>query len=150
VLYRAAPGESLTGVAAKGGAVVVTSLRNDRWSLIRISGGRAQTLVSDQAAKHSPRFGDRDELFFVADYDKVFNVWSLRGDGQLSRWTDAAHGVREISAPQRGEMLLTTIEADGDVLRLLKLPDAPIEQLSALAPAQPSRPKRRRDLPDRA
>ena len=137
VLYRAAPSESLTGVAAKGGAVVVTSLRDDRWSLIRISGGRAQVLVSDQAAKHSPRFGDRDELFFVADYGKVFNVWSLRDGGQLSRWTEAAHGVREISAPQRGEMLLTTIEADGDVLRVLKLPDAPIEQLSALAPAQP-------------
>ena len=35
VLYRAAPGESLTGVAAKGGSVAVTSLRNERWSLIR-------------------------------------------------------------------------------------------------------------------
>jgi len=137
VLYRAAAGEALTGIAAKGGSVAVTSLRNDRWSLIRLSGGQAQTLVSDSAAKHSPRFGDRDELFFVADYGKVFNVWSVSDGGQLSRWTEAAHGVREISAPQRGEMLLTTIEADGDVLRLLKLPEAPIEQLAARAPEQP-------------
>ena len=71
-----------------------------------------------------------DEVFFIADYGKVFNVWSLRG-GRLSRWTEAAHGVREISAPQRGEILLTTIEADGDALRLLRLPEAPLEQRDA-------------------
>ena len=138
VLYRAAPGESLTGVAAKGASVAVTSLRDDRWSLIGITGGRVQVLLSDQAAKHSPRIGDGDDVFFVADYGKVFNVWSLRG-GQLSRWTEAAHGVREISAPQRGEILLTTIEADGDALRLLRLADAPIEQRSALVP-EPAAP----------
>ncbi|MGH8723310.1 MAG: hypothetical protein ACREU1_00495 [Burkholderiales bacterium] len=137
VLYRAAPGESLTGVAAKGTSVVVTSLRDGRWSLIGITDGGAQVLLSDQAVKHSPRFGDRDELFFVADYGKVFNVWSLRRDGQLARWTQAAHGVREISAPQDGEMLLTTIEADGDALRVLRLPEAPLEQRNALAPEQP-------------
>jgi hypothetical protein len=136
VLYRAAPGESLTGVAARGGAVVVTSLRDGRWSLIEIAAGRARVLLSDQAIKHSPRFGEGDEVFFVADYSKVSNVWSLDRTGQLSRWTQAAHGVREISAPQRGEILLTTIEADGDTLRLYRLPEAPLEQLSALAPAQ--------------
>ena len=130
VLYRAAPGESLTGIAAKGELVVVTSLRGERWSLISIVGGRVQVLLADQAAKHSPRIGDREEVFFIADYGKVFNVWSLR-DGRRSRWTEAAHGVREISAPQRGEILLTTIEADGDALRVLRLPEAPIEQLHA-------------------
>lgn len=138
VLYRAAPRESLTGIAAKGETVALTSLRDDRWSLIGISGGRVQVLVSDQAAKHSPRIGDGDEVFFVADYGKVFNVWSLRG-GRLARWTNAAHGVREISGPQRGEILLTTIEAEGDALRLLRLPPAPIEQLSA-AVAEPAAP----------
>ena len=136
VLYRAVPGESLTGVAARGDTVVVTSLRDGRWSLIEIAAGRTRVLLSDQASKHSPRFGDRDEVFFIADYSKVFNVWSLDRGGQLSRWTQAAHGVREISAPQRGEILLTTIEADGDALRLHRLPQAPLEQLSALAPAQ--------------
>lgn len=132
VLYRAAPGESLTGIAAKGGLLAVTSLRDDHWSLITIAGGRAQVVLSDQAAKHSPRIGDDDEVFFIADYGKVFNIWSLRG-GRLSRWTEAAHGVREISAPQRGEILLTTIEADGDALRVLRLPDAPREQRGAAA-----------------
>jgi hypothetical protein len=130
VLYRAAPGESLTGIAAKGELVAVTSLRNNHWSLITIAGGRVEVLLADEAAKHSPRIGDRDEIFFIADYGKVFNVWSLHG-GRLSRWTGAAHGVREISAPQRGEILLTTIEADGDALRVLRLPEAPLEQLSA-------------------
>jgi hypothetical protein len=138
VLYRASPGESLTGLAAKGASVVVTSLRDGRWSLIEITAGKAQVLLSDQAIKHSPRYGDRDEVFFVADYGKVFNVWSLGRGGQLSRWTQAAHGVREISAPQGGEMLLTTIEADGDALRIHRLPEAPLEQLHALAPEQPS------------
>ena len=143
VLYRAAPGESLTGVAAKGEMVAVTSLRDERWSLIDITGGRAQVLLSDQAAKHSPRIGEAGEVFFVADYGKVYNVWSLRG-GRLARWTDAAHGVREISAPHGGEMLLTTIEADGDALRLLRLPPTPVEQrnpsVAAVArpPEQPS------------
>jgi hypothetical protein len=136
ILYRAMAGESLTGVAAKGASVVVTSLRDGRWSLVGITAGRAEVLLSDQAIKHSPRIGDRDEVFFVADYGKVFNVWSLSRGGQLSRWTQAAHGVREISAPQRGELLLTTIEADGDALRLHRLAGAPIEQLSALAPEQ--------------
>ncbi len=143
VLYRAAAGESLTGVAAKGEMVAVTSLREERWSLIGITGGRVQVLLSDQAAKHSPRIGDGGEVFFVADYGKVFNVWSLRG-GRLARWTDAAHGVREISAPHGGEMLLTTIEADGDALRLLRLPPTPVEQrnpsiaAAASPPDQPS------------
>ncbi len=137
-LYTAAPGESLTGVAAKGASAVVTSLRDGRWSLVDITAGRSQLLLSDPAVKHSPRIGERDEVFFVADYGKVFNVWSLGRGGQLSRWTHAAHGVREISAPQRGEMLITTIEAEGDALRLLRLPAEPVEQLTALAPEPPA------------
>jgi hypothetical protein len=138
VLYGAAPGESLTGIAAKGGLVAVTSLRDDRWSLVTLSGGRTQVVLADQAAKHSPRIGDDGEVFFIADYGKVFNIWSLRG-GRLSRWTEAAHGVREMSAPQRGDILLTTIEADGDALRLLRLPEAPLEQLNAArVPEHPS------------
>ena len=83
-------------------------------------------MLSDAAIKHSPRIGDRDEVFFVAGYGKVYNVWSV-GAGRLARWTDAAHGVREISAPYRGELLLTTIEPDGDALRSYRLPGAPLE-----------------------
>jgi hypothetical protein len=135
VLYRAAPGESLTGIAAKGDSIALTSLRAGRWSVIRVRGGAAEILLTDQAIKHSPRIGEGDEVFFVADYGKVFNVWSLGGGGQLARWTNAAHGVREISAPRGREMLLTTIEADGDALRLYRLPAAPLEELSAMAPA---------------
>lgn len=139
VLYRAAAGEALNGVAARGRSVVVTSLRDERWSVLAISGGRTEVLVSDAAAKHSPRIGERDEVFFVADYGKVYNLWSVRG-GELMRWTEAAHGVREISGPQRGEMLLTTIEADGDALRLFRLPEQPFERRPALAspPASPA------------
>lgn len=137
VLYRAAPGEALTGVAAKGASVVVTSLRDGRWSLIGITGGTASMLLTDQAIKHSPRLGDRDEVFFVADYGKTYNLWSLRRGGALSRWTEAPHGVREISAPQGGEVLLTTIEPDGDALRLHRLPAEPVEVLHALAPDPP-------------
>jgi hypothetical protein len=136
VLYRAAPGESVTGIAAKGSSVAITTLREERWSLIEIAGGRAEVLVSDAAIKHSPRIGSRDEVFFVADYGKVFNVWSFRRGAALARWTEAAHGVREISAPHGGEILLTTIEPDGDALRVYRLPDKPLEEL-APAPVQP-------------
>jgi hypothetical protein len=139
VLYRAAAGESITGVAARGPLVVITSLRDARWSLIGITGGKAEVLLSDAAIKHSPRIGEGDEIFFVADYGKAFNVWSLRRGGQASRWTQAAHGVREISAPHRGEILLTTIEADGDALRVYRLPDVPLERMTA-APTQAPRP----------
>ncbi len=142
-LYRAAPGESLSGLAARGDSVVVTSMREGRGSLIEIAGGKVSVLVSDLAIKHSPRFGDsKDEIFFVADYGKVYNVWSLaRPSGGLSRWTQAANGVREISAPLDGEMLLTTIEADGDALRLHRLPAAPFERRAASAtPAQEALP----------
>jgi len=139
-LYRAAPGESLTGLAAKGGTVVATSLRNERWSLVQIAEGKTSVLLSDRAVKHSPRFGDSaDEIYFVADYGNVDNVWSWRrGDRSLARWTDAPNGVKEISAPVGGELLVTTIEADGDVLRARSLPDAPLEVRRAAAEAGPS------------
>ena len=139
-LYRAAPGEALTGLAAKGGTVVVTSLHDERWSLVRIAKGKSSVLLSDRAVKHSPRFGDSaDEIYFVADYGNVGNVWSWRrGDRSLARWTEARNGVKEISAPLSGEMLVTTIEADGDVLRVRSLPDAPLEVRQAAAEAGPS------------
>ena len=132
-LYRAAPGEALTGLAARGETAVVTSLRNERWSLVEIADGKVSVLLSDRAVKHSPRFGDSpDEIYFVADYDNVDNVWSWRrAERRLARWTEALNGVREISAPVTGEMLLTTIEADGDVLRLHRLPAAPLERREA-------------------
>src|SRR5438309_823549 len=111
-LYRAAPGEALTGIAAVRGTVVVTSLRNERWSLVEIAEGKSSVLVSDRAVKHSPRFGDSaSEIYFVADYGNVSNVWSWRrGDRSLARWTDARNGVLEIGAPVEGELLVTTIK----------------------------------------
>jgi len=149
-LYRTAPGEALTGLAARGDAAVVTSLRDGRWSLVEIAGGKAQVLLVDRAVKHSPRFGDSaDELYFVASYGNVDNVWSWRrSERRLARWTDALGGVREISAPVAGEMLVTTIEADGDVLRLHRLPEAPLERREAVVaaePASPSAPQGQRD-----
>ena len=137
-LYRTAPGEALTGLTAGGASAVVTSLRNGRWSLVEITDGKTSVLLSDQAMKHSPRFGDSpEEIYFVADYGKVANVWSWRrGERRLARWSEALNGVREISAPVAGEMLLTTIEADGDVLRLHRLPDAPLERREATAAAE--------------
>ncbi len=138
-LYRASQGESLGGLAARGDTVVVTSLRDGQWSLLEIAGDKVSVLLSDPAIKHSPRFGDSaDEIFFVADYGKVSNVWSLRrASGALSRWTQAANGVLEISAPVGGEMLLTTIEADGGALRLLRLPDTPLERRESPAATGP-------------
>ncbi|HEY6239274.1 MAG TPA: hypothetical protein VIW78_00390, partial [Burkholderiales bacterium] len=139
-LYRAAPGEALTGLAAMGGTAVVTSLRNERWSLVEIAEGKVSVLVSDGAVKHSPRYGlSTDEIYFVCDYGNVDNVWSWRrSDRSLARWTEARNGVKEISAPVDGEMLVTTIESDGDVLRVRALPDAPLEVRRAAAEAGPS------------
>ncbi len=137
-LYRAAPGEMLTGLAAKGERVVVTRWRDGRWALSEIAGGKELVLVEDDAVKHSPRFGESaDEIYFVADYGRVYNVWSWRPDQRrLARWTQAPFGVREISAPAGGEIFLTTIEADGDILRRLRLAQAPLEtRAPAVAPA---------------
>jgi hypothetical protein len=147
-LYRAAPGEELTGLAARGETAVVTGLKDGRWSLVEIADGKASVLVSDRAIKHSPRFGDSgEEIYFVANYGNVANVWSWRrGERSLARWTEARNGVLEISAPVGGEMLLTTIEADGGVLRVRALPGAPLEvrpaELAAPGPstAPESRP----------
>ena len=149
-LYRAAEGEAITGVAARGNVVVLTTLRDGRWSLVQIGHGRTEVLVSDAAIKHSPRIGEDGEVFFIADYGKVYNVWSHRS-GRLARWTQAAHGVREMSAPHRGELLLTTIEADGDALRIYRLPDSPLEQLAVAQTAQASpAPVSSVEAPDRA
>ena len=130
VLYRAHPGESLSGLAAFGDRVVLTGLWHDTWALIDVSDGRRAVLVSDGAVKHSPRFGSSaDEVFFVADYGNRYDVWSWRrGNTALARWTRSAYGVREISAPIDGEMLLTTIEANGAALRSYRLPPTPLEE----------------------
>jgi hypothetical protein len=155
MLYRATPGEMITGVAARGASVVLTSWRAGRWALVEVGDGRAVELVADSAVKHSPRFADSgDEIFFVADYGKVYNVWSYsRASRRLARWTQAPYGVQDISAPAGGELLLTTIEADGDILRLQRLPQAPLERRDAAIaplvaasapPAPPSSP-----VPDR-
>jgi hypothetical protein len=133
VLYRAHPGESITGLAAKRGRVIITSLRGGVWSLIELGDGSPRVLLADSAVKHSPRVSETgDEVFFIADYDKAYDVWSLRpGASGLARWTRAPYGVREMSEPARGELLLVTLEADGDALRLYRLPASPLEQRAA-------------------
>jgi hypothetical protein len=129
-LYRASAGESVSGIAASAERVVITALRAGIWALLDVSDGVPTVLVADEAIKHSPRFGrTSDEVFFVADYGKRYDVWSWdRTSGSLARWTRAAYGVREISAPVAGELLLTTIEADGVTLRRYQLPPEPLER----------------------
>jgi len=146
-LYRAHPGESIVGLAAKGDAVVISSLRDGRWSLIDIGGREPVVLVTDAAIKHSPRFGaSPDEIFFIADYGKTYNVWSVkRSTRSVQRWTRSTNGVRELSAPVDGEMLLVTIEADGDVLRLYRLPEEPLER--RYAPSLAGLPEARTQAP---
>ena len=142
-LYRAAPGESLSGLAAHGDTVVVTALHDGRWSLLELRDGKVSVLLSDSAVKHSPRFGETGELFFIANYGGRYDVWSLdRKSRTLSRWTRSANGVREASAPAHGEMLFVTIEADGDALRSYRLPAEPLERREAIdvPPATPSAP----------
>ena len=146
VLYRASEGESLTGLAAQGGKVAVTSLRAERWSLVEIADAGAAVLLSDGAIKLLPRYSESgDEIYFVADYGKVGNVWSWRRrDRRLARWSDALSGVLEISAPASRQMLTTTLEPDGGALRVLRLPDAPLEvrdaavETTTAAAAQPA------------
>lgn len=154
VLYQAGAGESLTGIAALDRSVALTSLRDGRWSLIEIAGDRSTVLVSDPAIKHSPRYGaSPDEIYFVANYDNVYDIWSWRrGERRLSRWTRAVTGVREFSAPVAGAMLLTTIEADGDALRSYRLPASPLERresavTAAAIPAPAAEPPAGADRP---
>lgn len=129
-LYRSEPGESISGVAAKDSRIVITRLRAAAWALVDISDGSPRALLADEAVKHSPRFGaTADEIFFIADYDRRYEIWSWHsGKSTVARWTRSPYGVREMSAPVRGEILLTTLEADGSALRLHRLPDAPIEE----------------------
>ena len=139
VLYRSARGEAVTGLDARGETVVVTRLRDGRWSLVEIAGEKTTVLISDGAVKHFPRLAESgDEIYFIGDYGNVSNVWSWRrGDGRLARWSEAPSGVLEISAPVAGAMLATTIEADGGALRLLRLADAPLEVREQAATAEP-------------
>jgi hypothetical protein len=138
-LYRSAPGESVSGLAARDGRVVITTLRGGFWALLDVTDGQAKVLVADQAVKHSPRFGQSaDEVFFVADYGNSYDVWSWQRAGSwLARWTSAAYAVREISAPVNGEMLLTTMEAQGVTLRVYRLPPQPLERRITSAQALP-------------
>jgi len=129
-IYRTAAGESISGLAAKGTRIVITRLLASQWALVDLSDGTARILVTDTAVKHSPRFAESgDEIFFIADYGQTYDIWSWRhGKAALSRWTRSPYGVREMSAPVGGEILLTTLEADGAALRLHRLPAMPIEE----------------------
>ena len=129
-LYRAQPGDSISGLAAKGGRVVITRLRASQWAVVDISDGAERVLFSDEAVKHSPRFSEAaSTLFFVADYDRTYDIWAWQeARSSVSRFTRTPFGVREISAPVNGEILLTTLEADGTVLRLLSLGPEPLEE----------------------
>jgi len=131
-LYRTGAGESVSGIAASGERVVITALRGGVWALLEVSDREPTVLIADEAIKHSPRFGRTpDEIFFVADYGKRYDVWSWqRASNSVARWTRAPYGVREISAPVAGELLLTTIEADGVTLRRYQLPPEPLERRS--------------------
>jgi len=133
VLYRSAPGESVSGLAARAGRVVITTLRGGLWALVDVTEGKRNVLLADAAVKHSPRFaGSPDQLFFVADYGGRYDVWSWSPpSGSLERWTRSAYGIREISDPVSGELLFTTIEADGVALRELRLSAAPLERRPA-------------------
>jgi hypothetical protein len=135
--YRTMPGESVTGLAAHENAVVITTLRAGRWSVVEVGGTEPRVLAADAAVKHSPRFDAQGELYFVADYGGSYDVWSLRG-ATLARWSRTANGVKEISAPLGRELLLTTIEPDGDALRLLALPETPLETRPAPVEGRPS------------
>ncbi|MFN2646805.1 MAG: hypothetical protein ABR570_17595 [Burkholderiales bacterium] len=152
LLYEARPAEAISGLAAAGERVVITALRDGIWALLDVSDGNPRQLMADDAVKHSPRFGDSaDEVFFVADYGRRYDVWSWRGAGaRLARWTRSAYGVREISAPIAGEFLLTTLEADGVALRSYRLPATALEERpaerAAGAPTAASEPI---TLPDR-
>jgi len=138
-LYRSAPGENVSGLAARNGRVAITALRGGVWALLDVTDGKGTVLVADQAVKHSPRYGrSADEIFFVADYGKRYDVWSWQRAGpSLARWTSAAYAVREISAPVNDEILLTTMAADGVTLRLYRLPPDPLERRSVSVAALP-------------
>jgi hypothetical protein len=126
-LYRSGAGETIGGIAAKGTRIVVTRLRASEWALVDLSDGSERVLIADAAVKHSPRIAG-DAIYFIADYDHRYDVWSWHaGASMLSRWTRSAYGVREMSAPVRGEILLTTLEADGVALRSHRLPPEPLE-----------------------
>ena len=139
-LYRAAPGDSISGLAAKGQRIVVTRLRASQWALVDVSDGNERVLLADEAVKHSPRFNEAaSEIFFVADYARNYDIWSWReGRSSITRWTRSPYGVREMSAPVGGEILLTTLEADGTVLRLLSVAAEPLEER---LPASPNEAK---------
>jgi len=133
VLYRSAPGESVSGLAASDGRLVITALHGGLWALVDITEGKRDVLLADEAVKHSPRFAaSSGQVFFVADYGGRYDIWSWsRPSGSLERWTRSAYGIREMSAPVDGEVLLTTIEANGGALRSLALPSAPLERRPA-------------------
>jgi hypothetical protein len=136
-LYRAPPGDSISGLATSGQRIVITRLRASQWALVDISDGGERVLLSDEAVKHSPRFDEATgAIFFVADYERTYDIWSWReGRSSLYRWSRTPYGVREMSAPMGGEILLTTLEADGAVLRLLGVAGAPLQER---APGLPS------------
>jgi hypothetical protein len=138
-LYRASPGDSISGLAVKGRRIVITRLRASLWALVDISDGNERVLFADEAVKHSPRFGETaGDLFFIADYHRNYDIWSWReGASRLSRWTRSPYGVREMSAPVEGEILLTTLEADGAILRLLSIAGEPLEEREPGSPNQP-------------
>jgi len=129
-LYRAAPGARRSpGLPPRTWTVVVTSLRNERWSLVQIAEGNPR--CSSPTGRSSTRRASAI-LRMRSISSPTTATWTTSGRGgaekrRLARWDEARNGVKEISAPVEGELLVTTIEADGDVLRVRNLPDSPLE-----------------------
>jgi len=98
-LSTARAGRGAHGLAAKGGPVVVTSLRNERWSLVQIAEGKSRCSSRPCGPSITALRRLSDEIYFVADYGNVDNVWSWRAGPPASRAGPKRGTASQISAP---------------------------------------------------
>jgi hypothetical protein len=75
--------------------------------LVDLSGGKTAQLSSGSGQEESPFWASDNRIYFSADYDGIFNIYSLRPDGSdLMRHTSMIGGAFEAVTEDSGTTLL--------------------------------------------
>jgi len=99
--------------------VVVSRIVNGQADLfiVDVSRKTMSALLASPAQEESPFWGDDNRIYFSADYDGVFNIYSVRSDGtDLQRHSRALGGAFSPARAADGTLVISQYTAEGFVI----------------------------------
>ena len=93
---------------------------------VEIGKGVLEPLISTTAQEESPRCGRDGRIYFSADYDGVFNIYSILPDGtELKRHTTVTGGAFSPEIDKSGKLLIAEYTSNG-----FRIAQCPLEDIS--------------------